>query len=84
VQELINSLAGPAKEVYVSESIVVCQSAIITCDAPNITCPRLPMLLNKHTAQEHNPLWGWTKVNIIVTLVEIMVTFCELQNVIRV
>jgi len=83
VQELINSLAGPAKEVYVSESIVVCQSAIITCDAPNITCPRLPMLLNNIQHRSITPL-GWTKVNIIVTLVEIMVTFCELQNVIRV
>jgi hypothetical protein len=30
------------------------------------------------------PFWVGQKVNIIVTLVEIMVTFCKLQNVIRV
>jgi len=28
------------------------------------------------------PFWVGQKVNIIITLVEIMITFCELQNVI--
>jgi len=38
---------------------------------------------NHHTGSI-TPFGAGQKVNIIVTLVEIMITFCELQNVIRI